>query len=803
MPTSNSAVPLRRLFCTSSAAARATLKPPRTTIAPLDVRSTASLGVLQPPRLSHPFGGVAEVRDAAEVTREHYEKATSPGVVRDVSGEQETDDVEATVERCLARVDSEGDGFTTPQCMTILKELTSTADVAEAATRNMLSDGRLQHLVNRTVSVATAEGSSLEWTDVLDLMEAFVTLRLRAPLRDVTPLCFRFMNIPEDSTVDPKEMERKLNYAGRTLQLLGQGMVYHPEVFDFTCHSVARAKLMDPHTMAVVLYEAGRHGLRTKHYTDVIVAAAAELAPGMSLDDLRLSMRGLMRFVKDWRAFFDVICVKTTRVKDELPSMTNETLIMLMRVGKELRGSRQYNEIQKEVAGEISKRLSRREFSSIEQGMVSMYMDKDSRYPPAVYDLAYAIQKDLARQVAESCSDVSVGVRELLSVTDIVDLMDCWASWNLPVEHRLWGSLLNDLALCRLSEIKYSPNISLWSGVTLSCSRVNYYHSTWMAMVCDIGRDPFMLDKISFWQTGQFLAAVSRLNLFDEKLYSNVADVITKDMNLYKDPETLASTLWAMAKSGFVQENFVTAALASANSMVNSTNNNMNAWSQILWSLLQQGCHPSTDPQMASIVDFVSKLPVPAHRGHFRRLHQAADVLGEGSPMQKYLTHPLSSATALPPRDNRRNQISNQIAKCLSESSLLPGRAVDTRVIVSPTCSSILDVAIGAEGSSSAATPVTGLIVAAGETDHRQMRVVPASPEGSIGYYGGYGMKVEPHADHEFEHILTGQNLMYQRILGRRGLRVAIVGEREWTKVQQSGEEVVLLRKKLEEVGLA
>ncbi|KAF4714010.1 hypothetical protein FOZ63_011037 [Perkinsus olseni] len=743
MPTSNSAVPLRRLFCTSSAAARATLKPPRTTIAPLDVRSTASLGVLQPPRLSHPFGGVAEVRDAAEVTREHYEKATSPGVVRDVSGEQETDDVEATVERCLARVDSEGDGFTTPQCMTILKELTSTADVAEAATRNMLSDGRLQHLVNRTVSVATAEGSSLEWTDVLDLMEAFVTLRLRAPLRDVTPLCFRFMNIPEDSTVDPKEMERKLNYAGRTLQLLGQGMVYHPEVFDFTCHSVARAKLMDPHTMAVVLYEAGRHGLRTKHYTDVIVAAAAELAPGMSLDDLRLSMRGLMRFVKDWRAFFDVICVKTTRVKDELPSMTNETLIMLMRV-----------EIQKEVAGEISKRLSRREFSSIEQGMVSMYMDKDSRYPPAVYDLAYAIQKDLARQVAESCSDVSVGVRELLSVTDIVDLMDCWASWNLPVEHRLWGSLLNDLALCRLSEIKYSPNISLWSGVTLSCSRVNYYHSTWMAMVCDIGRDPFMLDKISFWQTGQFLAAVSRLNLFDEKLYSNVADVITKDMNLYKDPETLASTLWAMAK-------------------------------------------------MASIVDFVSKLPVPAHRGHFRRLHQAADVLGEGSPMQKYLTHPLSSATALPPRDNRRNQISNQIAKCLSESSLLPGRAVDTRVIVSPTCSSILDVAIGAEGSSSAATPVTGLIVAAGETDHRQMRVVPASPEGSIGYYGGYGMKVEPHADHEFEHILTGQNLMYQRILGRRGLRVAIVGEREWTKVQQSGEEVVLLRKKLEEVGLA
>ncbi|KAF4686509.1 hypothetical protein FOZ60_005102 [Perkinsus olseni] len=803
MPTSSSAIPLRRLFCTSSAAARATLKPPRPTIAPPDVRSTASLGVLQPPRLSHPLGGVAEIRDTAEVTSEHYETATSPGVVRDVSGEQEADDVEATVERCLARVDSEGDCFTTAQCMTILKELTSTTDVAEAATRNMLSDGRLQHLVNRTVSVATAEGSSLEWTDVLDLMEAFVKLRLRAPLRDVTPLCFRFMNIPEGSAVDPKEMERKLHHAGRTLQLLGQGMVYHPEVFDFTCHSVARAKLMDPHTMAVVLYEAGRHGLRTKHYTDVIVPAAAELAPGMSLDDLRLSMRGLMRFVKDWRAFFDVICVKTTRVKDELPSMTNESLIMLMRVGKELRGSRQYNEIQKEVAGEISKRLSRREFSSIEQGMVSMYMDKDSRYPPAVYDLAYAIQKDLARQVAESCSDVSVGVRELLSVTDIVDLMDCWASWNLPVEHRLWNSLLNDLALCRLSEIKYSPNISLWSGVTLSCSRVNYYHSTWMAMVCDIGRDPFMLDKISFWQTGQFLAAVSRLNLFDEKLYSNVADVITKDMNLYKDPETLASTLWAMAKSGFVQENFVTAALASANSMVNSTNNNMNAWSQILWSLLQQGCHPSTDPQMANIVDFVSKLPVPAHRGHFRRLHQAADVLGEGSPMQKYLTHPLSSATALPPRDNRRNQISNQIAKCLSESSLLPGRAVDTRVIVSPTCSSILDVAIGAEGSSSAATPVTGLIVAAGETDHRQMRVVPASPEGSIGYYGGYGMKVEPHADHEFKHILTGQNLMYQRIFERRGLRVAIIGEREWARAQQSGEEVVLLRKKLEEVGLA
>ncbi|EER05025.1 hypothetical protein Pmar_PMAR009204 [Perkinsus marinus ATCC 50983] len=324
-----------------------------------------------------------------------------------------------------------------------------------------------------------------------------------------------------------------------------------------------------------------------------------------------------------------------------------------------------------------------------------------------------------------------------------------------------------------------------------------------MSMVCDIGRDPFMLDKISFWQTGQFLAAISRLGLFDEKLYSNVADVITKDMSLYKDPETLASTLWAMAKSGFVQGNFVEASLASANSMINATNNNMNAWSQILWSLIQQGCDPSSDTRMANIVEFVAQLPVPVHRGHFRRLHQAADVLGEESPMRKYLTHPLSSATALPPRDSRRIQITNQIAKVLTESGLLPTRAIDTRVMVSPSCSSILDIAISAEGSGSAATPVSGFIIAAGDTDHRQMRVVPASTEGSNSYYGGFGMKVQPHAEHEFEHIRTGQNLMYQRILTRRGLTVSIIGENEWKRAHESGEEKAFLRKKLEEVGMA
>ncbi|KAF4649628.1 hypothetical protein FOL47_001885, partial [Perkinsus chesapeaki] len=331
----------------------------------------------------------------------------------------------------------------------------------------------------------------------------------------------------------------------------------------------------------------------------------------------------------------------------------------------------------------------------------------------------------------------------------------------------------------------YSPNISLWSGVTLSCSKVNYYHSTWMAMVCDIGRDPFMLDKISFWQTGQFLAAISRLNLFDEKLYSNVADVLAKDMNLYKDPETLASTLWAMSKSGFIQDNFVTATLTSANSMVNSTNNNMNAWSQILWSLTQQGCDPEKDSRMANIVNFVANLPVPAHRGHFRRLHQAADVLGENSPMRKYLTHPLSSATALPPRDNKRNQIGAQIVKCIAENDILPDRATDTRMIVSPTCSAILDIAIGLPGSSSAATPFGGFILAAGDTDHRQMKMVPASQQGSVSYYGGFGMKVEPHADHKLEHIRTGQNLTYKRILERRGLSVSFIGELEWVEAQE------------------
>ncbi|EER05024.1 hypothetical protein Pmar_PMAR009203 [Perkinsus marinus ATCC 50983] len=458
MPPNTSAIPLRRLFSTS-AAAHATLKPPRaSTINPPDVRSTAALGVLQPLTSS-------ESLHRAEVL------SALPGVTLKSTEVAEEDELEAVVENLLVQVDRDGDSLTTLQCIAVLKELTKTVESAETATRNMLSDGRLQHLVNRTVSIATAESASLKWSDVIALMESFVKLRLRAPLRDVTPICFRFMK-----NVEPAEMKEKLRQAGRTLQLLGQGMVYHPEVFDFTCHSAERAKLMDPHTMALVLYEAGRHGLRTKHYTDVIVPAAAELAPNMSLEDLRLSMRGLMRFVKDWRAFFDVICIKSSRVHDELSNMTNESLIMLMRVCKELKASRKYNDTHKDIADEISQRLSRREFSSEEQGMVSMYMDKDTRYPPAVYDLAYAIQKDLARQVplrvAESCVDVSVGVRELLSVTDIVDLLDCWASWNLPVEHRLWEALLNDLALCRLSEIKYSPNISLWSGVTLSCSKV-------------------------------------------------------------------------------------------------------------------------------------------------------------------------------------------------------------------------------------------------------------------------------------------------------------------------------------------
>ncbi|EER02814.1 hypothetical protein Pmar_PMAR007570 [Perkinsus marinus ATCC 50983] len=687
MPPSTSAIPLRRLFSTS-AAAHATLKPPRaSTINPPDVRSTAALGVLQPLRSS-------ESLHRAEAL------GALPGVALKSSEISEEDAVEAVVENLLVQVDRHGDSFTTSQCIAVLKELTKTVESAETATRNMLSDGRLQHLVNRTVSIATVESASLKWSDVIALMESFVKLRLRAPLRDVTPICFRFMK-----NVEPAEMREKLRQAGRTLQLLGQGMVYHPEVFDFTCHSAERAKLMDPHTIALVLYEAGRHGLRTKHYTDVIVPAAAELAPSMSLEDLRLSMRGLMRFVKDWRAFFDVVCIKTNRVQDELSNMTNESLIMLMRVCKELKASRKYNDIHKEIADEISQRLSRREFSSEEQGMVSMYMDKDT--------------------------------------------------------------------------------------------------STWMSMVCDIGRDPFMLDKISFWQTGQFLAAISRLGLFDEKLYSNVADVITKDMSLYKDPETLASTLWAMAKSGFVQGNFVEASLASANSLINATNNNMNAWSQILWSLIQQGCDPSSDTRMANIVEFVAQLPVPVHRGHFRRLHQAADVLEEESPMRKYLRHPLSSATALPPRDSRRNQITNQIAKVLTESDLLPTRAIDTRVMVSPSCSSILDIAISAEGSGSAATPVSGFIIAAGDTDHRQMRVVSASTEGSNSYYGGFGMKVQPHADHEFEHIRTGQNLMYQRILARRGLTVSIIGENEWKRAHESGEEEEFLRKKLEEVGMA
>ena len=105
--------------------------------------------------------------------------------------------------------------------------------------------------------------------------------------------------------------------------------------------------------MATAVYECGRHGLRCKHHLDVLAPPAGRLAYQMEIRDLMRCWKGFVRFISEWRAFYDPAGEALSKRTNEL---TTPELVLVLRVCRDLYQSNTFLQLQARACTELQKR---------------------------------------------------------------------------------------------------------------------------------------------------------------------------------------------------------------------------------------------------------------------------------------------------------------------------------------------------------------------------------------------------------------------------------------------------------------
>mmetsp|Transcript_65687 Transcript_65687/g.198356 ORF Transcript_65687/g.198356 Transcript_65687/m.198356 type:complete len:757 (-) Transcript_65687:122-2392(-) len=479
--------------------------------------------------------------------------------------------------------------------------LRETINALHRGTTGQASLEKLQPLVER--SLALADAASLE--ELADLADAFVAARLRLPLRDLMPKVSAKLAEQPDIGELPNVV--------RMLTATGRGSLFFIELFEFCSE---RMTSLSPGDMATFVYEGGRHGLRCRHLIDAALARAAHLVPQMALADLMRTWQGFVRFSRDRKDFY---LAAQPKVRAQVGSLSVQQLLLALRAARDLKHNAGFIELHAACSTELIVRMGSLSLGESAQCLANCTFSP--KYRAQAQGLVRSVE-----QLWSRTEDLAP-----LRVVELVDALETFASWGmkpLPLIDRLDALLVE-----RQVELKYTGNVSLWVSATQAFSRMEHMDAQWPRIAIELARDPFFVEKISFYQQCGLVSALGRLRCFDETAYKNIAELLASDSSLFKEVQDLAPVLWAYATANYFHQGLFDAAYDLMISWFEEERMNLTSETvrrsliQAVWSLAVAGYHRRYE-SFAAFLDYaffgeLATVRVP----HLRRLSQLADAV--------------------------------------------------------------------------------------------------------------------------------------------------------------------------------
>jgi hypothetical protein len=396
---------------------------------------------------------------------------------------------------------------------TILGAIESTS-----LTANLNTNSRIEEMekIMARIHQLQSTGSLADILLLVDAMQLASASHFRTPLRDLASAAVSQLS-RKSREVQPEFIDEII----KILTLTGRGMIYFQELFDYL---VAQRGRLNSSQLATLVYECGRHGLRTKHYLDILVKTPPEQVKNMAPKDASRALKGVCRFAGEYKDF-----VKLVSGRLDYSKLTPEDVMVL------LRALRQTDDNTDFVSLVLRTDWSR--FNNID-AMNGVYLLKRTRNVK-MDRKELGIVSSTSKQLVSTLSGLGL---DNATVTDVSDCLDGMASWKIR-DDKLLEEMMNFLTV-RAAEIKYSPICGLWQAITDSCGHLQYFHGPWMRIVEEQASSEFNLKKFATFQLVFFLSSLGRLNFFSPKVFEAVASVVASDISSIRDMDMLATLLF-------------------------------------------------------------------------------------------------------------------------------------------------------------------------------------------------------------------------------------------------------------------
>jgi len=374
--------------------------------------------------------------------------------------------------------------------------------------------------------------------------------------------------------------------------------------------------------LATYVYEAGRHGLRCRHYSDAAVSRAINLVPQMSADEIMRAWQGFIRFSRDRKDFY---IAARPRVQAEVGSLNTHQLLMALRAARDLRHLPDFIGLHAAVCTELIVKMDKLSLSEAANALSQCTFAP--RYRAQAQGLVRTVEQKWSRT-----EDLSP-----LRVVEVVDALESFASWGLkplPLVDRLDALLIE-----RKVELQYTGNVTLWVSAVQSFAKTEHTEAKWPLAALELARDRHFVDRISFFQQSALAVSLGRLRLFDEQTFGHIADALVADIRLFKDVVDMAPVVMYYAFSGFYHEQLFNGTydlllewLEGENVDLNRKNTQL-AMVQLTWSYMLAGFH-KREESFAALLDyaFFMELGRDIKQPTVRRLAQLADAVTVEAP---------------------------------------------------------------------------------------------------------------------------------------------------------------------------
>ncbi|GIX64642.1 RAP protein, putative [Babesia caballi] len=324
--------------------------------------------------------------------------------------------------------------------------------------------------------------------------------------RQIAMLASRLLDVIKAQN-DPSS----LTIALKALVRLQQAKVSYPELLD---HVSSQAPELSPSQLADFAWACYSGGLRSKHHLDVAYRECLRRLAAFDLAELMRVLRSFSYFSYEYRAVFER---SEPRLRDELPRLPQDDLLMLLNVCKTLGRDN--------------------DFVGLRDRILTHIMDDMGSYPTRflLQCLAHLTRGRRTqvggRFVAQVLRSPQECEREYARITvpALVSVAQCLEFWRTRMSHL---TVILRILAERIRDLAYARNLGLWAEVYNVVYSTGWFSLEFMrAGVEHIIAEPQILHRVSSHQVVRVLQTFYKLRYYHLESYERMLRVFLDDFD--------------------------------------------------------------------------------------------------------------------------------------------------------------------------------------------------------------------------------------------------------------------------------